>query len=228
MAHIFIFQRLNSWLVFSQHHKMSSKLTFFFHCNWAQDSYFLLNGSMLIRVALFLISHRGFPIKTIFTQSGSWRINANFKLIKSLERTLLKDYNLILQQEHDLCATKSRYNWAILGDRNTSFFHTSTIVRRRRNRIEKILDSSGNWVHEANEVADVVRKGFIKLFCTEKTSAIRNHWVLPRWSYVLSEEALSSLNHPISPMEIRDALWSIKPFKAPGPDSLHAGFYQNS
>ena len=39
---------------------------------------------MLIRVALFLISHRGFPIKTIFTQSGSWRINANFKLIKSL------------------------------------------------------------------------------------------------------------------------------------------------
>ena len=85
MAHIFIFQRLNSWLVFSQHHKMSSKLTFFFHCNWAQDSYFLLNGSMLIRVALFLISHRGFPIKTIFTQSGSWRINANFTLIKSLD-----------------------------------------------------------------------------------------------------------------------------------------------
>ena len=40
---------------------------------------------MLIRVALFLISHSmGFPIKTIFTQSGSWRINANFKLIKSL------------------------------------------------------------------------------------------------------------------------------------------------
>ena len=40
---------------------------------------------MLIRVALFLISlSMGFPIKTIFTQSGSWRINANFKLIKSL------------------------------------------------------------------------------------------------------------------------------------------------
>ena len=85
MAHIFIFHRLKSWLVFSRHHKMSSKLTFFFHCSWAQDSYFLLNGSMLIRVALFLISHRGFPIKTIFTQSGSWRINANFKLIKSLD-----------------------------------------------------------------------------------------------------------------------------------------------
>ena len=153
--------------------------------------------------------------------------NPNQFLI-NLERTLLKEYNLILQQEHDLYATKSRYNWAILGDRNTSFFHTSTIVRRKRNRIEKILDSSDNWVHEANEVADVVKKGFIKLFCTEKTSVIRNHWVLPRWSNVLSEEALSSLNHPISPMEIRDALWSIKPFKAPGPDGLHAGFYQNS
>ena len=85
MAHIFIFHRLKSWLVFSRHHKMSSKLTFFFHCSWAQDSYFLLNGSMLIRVALFLISlSMGFPIKTIFTHSGSWGINANFKLIKSL------------------------------------------------------------------------------------------------------------------------------------------------
>ena len=101
-------------------------------------------------------------------------------------------------------------------------------LRRKRNRIDKIIDSSGNWVHEANEIADVVRKGFMKLFCTEKNNAIRNYWVLPSWSNVLSEEALFSLNHPISPEEIRDALWSIKPFKAPRPDGLHAGFYQNS
>lgn len=153
--------------------------------------------------------------------------NPNQFLI-NLERSLLKDYNLILQQEHDLWAIKSRYNWAILGDRNTSFFHTSTIVRRKRNRIDKIIDSSVNWVHEANEVADVVREGFLKLFCTEKSSALRNLWEIPSWSNVLSEEALDSLNHPISPEEIRDALWSIKPFKALGLDGLHAGFYQNS
>ena len=153
--------------------------------------------------------------------------NPNQFLI-NLGRTLLEEYNLILQQEHDLWATKSRYNWAILGDRNTSFFHTSAIVRRKRNRIDKIIDSSGNWVHEAYEVADVVRKGFLKLFCIEKNSALRNLWVIPSWSNVPFEEALDSLNHPISLEEIRDALWSIKPFKALGLDGFHAGFYQNS
>lgn len=40
---------------------------------------------------------------------------------------------------------KSRYNWAIQGDRNTAFFHTSTLVRRKRQRIYciKIIWESG-------------------------------------------------------------------------------------
>ena len=29
-----------------------------------------------------------------------------------------------------------------------------------------------------------------------------------------------------SEVEIKAALWSLKPFKAPGPDGLHAGFFQ--
>lgn len=34
------------------------------------------------------------------------------------------------------------------------------------------------------------------------------------------------LTSPITNSEIRSALWSPKPFKAPGPDGLHAGFFQ--
>lgn len=83
-------------------------------------------------------------------------------------------------------------------------------------------------MHEANKVADVVREGFLKLFCTEKSSAHRRFWDVPSWPTVLSKKALESLSLPISLEEIRNALWSIKPFKAPGPDGLHAGFYQNS
>ena len=41
----------------------------------------------------------------------------------------------MLEQEKDLWALKSRINWMILGDRNTSFYHVSALARRKRNFI---------------------------------------------------------------------------------------------
>ena len=42
----------------------------------------------------------------------------------------------------------------------------------------------------------------------------------------LSEEEGSILAGPVLEDEIRLGLWALKPFKAPGPDGLHAGFFQ--
>ena len=42
----------------------------------------------------------------------------------------------------------------------------------------------------------------------------------------LSEEESSILAGPVLEDEIRHGLWALKPFKAPGPDGLHAGFFQ--
>ena len=36
--------------------------------------------------------------------------------------------------------------WIVLGDRNTKYYHTSTIVRRKRNKIEMLKDEDGRWV----------------------------------------------------------------------------------
>jgi len=40
----------------------------------------------------------------------------------------------------------------------------------------------------------------------------------------LSEEESEALNHEVSEEEIKGALWSMKPFKALGPNGLHVGF----
>ncbi|XP_030945010.1 uncharacterized protein LOC115969488 [Quercus lobata] len=50
-----------------------------------------------------------------------------------LEVDLLRDLDLVLNQEKELWALKSRVNWLVQGDRNTAFFHVSTLVRRKRN-----------------------------------------------------------------------------------------------
>lgn len=39
--------------------------------------------------------------------------------------------------------------------------------------------------------------------------------------------ALSALDNPLQNFEIAQALFSFKPFKAPGPDGLHPHFFQS-
>ena len=43
----------------------------------------------------------------------------------------------------------------------------------------------------------------------------------------LSEEDSTRVDTEVSVEEIRDGLWSLKSFKAPDPNGLHAGFFQH-
>lgn len=61
-----------------------------------------------------------------------------------------KERNLILLQEEMLWLHKSFVEWLKSGDNNTKFFHTSTVVRRRRYKIHMLLDDEGRRV-EGNE-----------------------------------------------------------------------------
>lgn len=62
-------------------------------------------------------------------------------LLLNLESELQKELEAVLDQEEELCALKSRINWMIQGDRNTSIYHISTLVRRKRNQILAIKDA---------------------------------------------------------------------------------------
>lgn len=42
---------------------------------------------------------------------------------------------------------------------------------------------------------------------------------------MLSEKERSRMGKEVDDEEIRAALWSLKPFKAPGPNGLHAGSF---
>ena len=75
-----------------------------------------------------------------------------------LERVIQRELNEVLNQEQELWALKSRMNWMVLGDRNASFFffHVSTIVRRRRNRISCLKNSVGEWIQEKTQIMSFV------------------------------------------------------------------------
>ena len=121
---------------------------------------------------------------------------------------------------------KSRINQLIEGDRNTAFHHMSTIVRRRRNRISRIKNDMGEWITSEGGTISFIREGFSKLFSTTLDYSPLHISQPSRWQVVLSKEDKGSLNLPVSDDEIREGLWALKPYKAPGPDGLHAGFFQ--
>ena len=121
---------------------------------------------------------------------------------------------------------KSRINWLIQGDRNTSFYHVFALARRKRNHIASVKDERGEWITEEREVMEHFRSGFVSLYTTslEETSRVPRQDMLKHVH--LFEEAKDSIGGMVTLEEIKDALWSMKPYKVPGPDGLHAGFFQ--
>ena len=86
----------------------------------------------------------------------------------NLESHLQKDLEEVLDHERDLWLLKSRVNWMVQGDRNTSFYHVSTLARRKRNLIILVKNEGGMWIIEGREVMDYFRRGFMDLYTTSQ------------------------------------------------------------
>lgn len=56
-----------------------------------------------------------------------------------------------LRDKETLLRQKSRQKWIKEGDANTSFFHASISVRRKRNQLAGIL-VDGQWVEKASDI----------------------------------------------------------------------------
>ncbi|GKV15349.1 hypothetical protein SLEP1_g26146 [Rubroshorea leprosula] len=146
--------------------------------------------------------------------------------LTSLEKDLVNEYSKILKLEEDLWFMKSRTNWILDGDRNSRFFHVTTLKHRSHNKILGLKDAVGVWTYEPSEISNICRSYFLDLFSSSLMHSFSN-------SYQLAN--LTPNHHPIdshhladlpTEVEIRLAISSFKPFKAPGPDGVHPFFYQ--
>lgn len=130
----------------------------------------------------------------------------------------------MLNQEAELWALKSRINWMVLGDRNTSFYHVSALARRKRNLISAVKNEVGDWLLEEREVMNHFREGFMSLYSTLK-SLLSGELIIIRNGNQSSWTKRRIAINMVTDEEISTALWSMKAYKAPGPDGLHAGFF---
>lgn len=146
-------------------------------------------------------------------------------LIK-LDQKLRTELEEILYQEEVMWFQKSREQWITSGDRNTSFYHAATMVRRARRGVEALKDDNGIWITDPVSLKDLIRNYYNDLFREENSCDVAN---APRGTFPkLPDHVWKEFNAPCSQEEIRKAVFDMTPFKAPGPDGLGACFYQNT
>lgn len=144
----------------------------------------------------------------------------------NLEKKLRVEFSKVAKLEEEFWAMKSQILWLVEGDRITTFYHTTALVRKRRNRILCMKDRMGNWINGDREIAEFVREGFLDLFTSSLSNSPLAEWNPSCWNTYLNEAEAINLDRQVSDVEISANLWVLKPFKTPGPDDLHAGFFQ--
>lgn len=114
--------------------------------------------------------------------------------------------------------------WLKLGDKNSKFFHLSTIIRRRSNNIDAIKKEDSSWIQETSQIRTHFRDSFINQFKEEETCFPEHleHLILP----CITEEENESLQSIPSLEEIKAALFQMQDLKAPSLDGFPALFYK--
>jgi len=110
------------------------------------------------------------------------------------------------------------------GDRNSSFFHAETIIRRKKNRIHQLQLPNGIWSSKADILQEEAQAFFKKLFCSSHQH--QNCHFQEGAHPTIDDVGKNSLTSPITKKEITTALNSMKPYKSPGPDGFHCIFFK--
>ena len=130
--------------------------------------------------------------------------------LEKLEEKFRKEHNSILQQEEIDWFQKARVNWLQFGERNTKYFHTTTIIRKRKSRILSLKRCNGMWSFDPVELTEMAISYFSDLYFIQKRLIQIGHTLMSKDFQDLSEQELRWLNHPISDEEIKKAVYSMR------------------
>ncbi|GJV63547.1 RNA-directed DNA polymerase, eukaryota [Tanacetum coccineum] len=132
------------------------------------------------------------------------------KILGDLDRLEAKDL-----------AQKAKVKWALEGDENSSFFHSSLKKKRRQLAIKGIL-KDGEWIEDPGPVKSVFLAHFKNRFQPSPGTApiLDTDFLNP-----ISQSQRDFLERPFSREDIKQAVWECGGDRAPGPDGFTFKFY---
>ncbi|KAL4284332.1 hypothetical protein GQ457_16G009900 [Hibiscus cannabinus] len=143
-----------------------------------------------------------------------------------LEVSLKRELDKILEQEDSLWFQRARTKWIQWGDRNTAYFHATTLSRRRRNHINMLHLPDGSWSNDHT----ILKEHAIDFFRTLLTSEARNYGPInqPGNFFQFDNSSMQQVLQDVTKEEVRSILFGMDPLKAHGVDGIHATFYQKN
>ena len=141
-------------------------------------------------------------------------------------------------QAHYLCALadeeaywkqSARTRWLQDGDRNTKFFHASTVERRARLFISRIKNDADEWLTEQDSIRDQATIYFQYLLIVDGsllTEAMVDSFLQHIPSLVKEGDNLELLA-PVTLNEVRNAVFALDPDSSPGVDGFFGTFYRS-
>lgn len=111
-----------------------------------------------------------------------------------------------------------------MGDKNTSFFHKSVIIKNNRRRILSLLDGNSQRISSTEKLKDLALNFFKALYAKKgEGSKLVTKSCFPN---SLSTTTAEALGVPTKE-EIYKVIKSMHPYKVAGLDGLIALFYQS-
>ncbi|KAF7808324.1 ribonuclease H [Senna tora] len=144
------------------------------------------------------------------------------------EKEIRKSLEDKLAKEELLWAQKARQLWLVEGDRNTKYFHSIVKKRRLINHFTRIRRMDGEWTNDYQEMEMLAVQYFNDVYTHDNRPArveidqLLHSLEVPS----ITDQERLHLEAPLTDAEIENALFLMKPDKAPGPDGLPAMFFQ--
>lgn len=198
---------------------------------WEDNNFHFLDKTLNLSHVLLVWNRNTFgnifaKKKKILVQLAGIQRSLDFstnRFLIDLNCELQEELDQNLSQEETYWKQKSRVKWNQEGNRNTKFFHLSTVISRRKNKIEGLFNKHNFWCSFKNELHKVALEYFEDLFIANPNTGIPHNW--PNHFKSSSSRQAANLNCEISLDEVRNALFSIGPSNAPGEDGYPAMFY---
>jgi exonuclease III len=192
-------------------------------------SYILCRKQALTTVALKkwnknVFGHCSTKIKELTDSIEEIQLHERTETRASQEAYLHGELNEWLRRNETLWRQKSREMWLKEGDKNSKFFHLSTVIRRKRNSIDAIKDDAGVWITSKRGIREHVVDKFTQLFTEETVNFPLDLENLI--SPTISPADNLGLCRIPSAQEIKETIFDMLNQKSPGPDGLPALFYK--